>query len=401
MCPYAQACRESGQAPAPGPPRSRGGAPRHPADRGAAAGDGGGRAPHLPVGARRGRSVRARFLGVRPPTCATGCSRRMAALRRSTPSPSTPPCRGICWTRIARCSWSAAARIRRSSWSGPRCSGACAGRTTGVPVRGHRQAVAGAGDGAGQPAHARRADRAREPGDAAARRPRAHRGPARVISWATTHSGMLCGSFSRIWNIPERVHLARDPGLRLEDRPGVTPALRRFEPDHAPVRRQLRTDHSAGLQRRLLSGSSGHEARRPPEKHLLAVGVVHGQRAAGLVGRLEALHLRHRPAAALDDVRIGGLAGAPARAIVGHPARGASQSQCDDQQPSHAPTSDIRRDTLAAQPASTSKHAARLCRRNAAAGMLPLPANGSRTRSAGRDHCRRRGSRTENGLWFG
>ena len=36
-----------------------------------------------------------------------------------------------------------------------------------------------------------------------------------------------------------------------------------------------------------------------------------------------------------------------------------------------------------------------------AAGMLPLPAKASNTRSPGFDHCRTSGSSTENGLWLG
>ena len=40
-------------------------------------------------------------------------------------------------------------------------------------------------------------------------------------------------------------------------------------------------------------------------------------------------------------------------------------------------------------------------RRNAAAGMLPLPAKQSRTSSPGLDQVRISGSSTPKGLWFG
>src|SRR5438270_855375 len=122
------------------------------------------------------------------------------------------------------------------------------------------------------------------------------------------------------------------------------------------------------------------------------------QRAAGLVSGRKALDGGHALAGARDQVWIRGPAGAQVVPRMRQPVGSAGRHQEERQEPVHGCTSESRRDTRPAHSGSISLQATRRCKRSAAAGMLPLPANGSSTRSPGRDHCRTSGSSTENGL---
>src|SRR5712664_477674 len=188
------------------------------------------------------------------------------------------------------------------------------------------------------------------------------------------------------------------PRLGLEHRPVVGLARHRLEPDAAGVRSQLRAEDCPGHQGIFVPGL---ESGRPEKKDALAVRIVDRQGAARLVFGPVALHLGHLLPPALNQVLIRRPARAPAAPEVRELVGQASGSEHQYHPGLHRTTSARRCETRSAHSGAISLHAARLCKRIAAAGMLPLPAKGSRMSWPGRDHCRTRGSRTEKGLWFG
>src|SRR5205823_1368866 len=97
------------------------------------------------------------------------------------------------------------------------------------------------------------------------------------------------------------VHLARDPRSRLEHGPELVARVRGLEPDHLSVGSQLRAQHGAVLEQRVVPGL---EPDRPPEEDAFTVGVVDRQRAAGLVSGRKALDGGHALAGARDQVWI-------------------------------------------------------------------------------------------------